>query len=1162
LKLIRGKASKGLAGVAIIVMLLLASFAVLPATSATRIKEAWNKDGDFELGSFDSGDRYDENYVDAPWGKDSWGVHGYVWGKNGQEQPISHCRFASWGHTGYLYGHYEGGDGTYGVVRYIQGDVWGNHQDDWYCPSPLPIKDKKLTLTIDLYRDTNIKHRSDSWIMFAVNIWLKSPELIDPNDPSKPDKIVMDLIFYGGQPEHKRDESAYHYQYFIGETPYREWKTWSIDISWHINNMLAWLYQEYGIFGISDTLEICQLEFLIELQNDAEAACSIDNFYLYYETEYPKSVFELLKRPNEQYIALRVYEVPLYENGNFMGYRSYTIAIYYDQSGITGSAVIDDSTGILLKSNEIRYSILEIPALIWFYGFNPASYTTKYNEFNKWAEWFKGNATNLRLEAAKSLIGFSSFWYSIIVPSTLLVQSLAYFYSTTIMLPPLMLFLWDLFSMDPRTIVVGPVLAGAMLALADFFDGGIFKRENIAQQAARTANAFLAMTPSGTTWQISWELAQDASPKSSSSLYKTFWWYRIALETFYHNSFIAFWLSEEEKQAAEDVISQLKNVEDELYSKSLEINNIVTNLWSKNRALRILTPTTDRPALAGDPNNPAHVMVSISGVPPMKTPAFTVEIGGKQASYELVDEQMQDYGIYTLKVLPPKQDSEGKYDLVVTVSYDDFSDMDIQEGAVEYRKVTVAEPVEKGLTWLRSTQNDDGSWTYFGRKNVGLTSLCALAFLNNGIINDDVKKALGWILSQRKDEGSITAGPGGWPYREDVRVYDTSMAILALVAAKGLGYSPENVDLDEVISKAVDFLLRCQCVGQSFDGYNYSYDDFNYGGWGYPRYHWADLSNTQFAVLALDQAVSAGISTIDSKVWEDVAIFTIRCLSDPDYNPKWYKSTDKGFKYRPTDSRSRGSMTGAGIWTLGLCKLHGVTSVKVDGVTVSLDDAINDGLAWLDQFGYVDQNYPIGKTWYYYYLLSVAKGYVIVGQGEDWYEDMVQQLASIQASDGHWPSYYSEEPSILATAEAILAIQTRAIPMKPENLRYLSFSLYSNALFRITDPLGRTVGYNYITQKGENNIPTAVYSGPFKKPQYVVIVEPEPGTYSIELIGTSEGQYTLCIQGYYGSDLTDAYEFIEEIKPAELYRSNVAVTAVVSLAQWISTQAHQNTRRS
>lgn len=559
----------------------------------------------------------------------------------------------------------------------------------------------------------------------------------------------------------------------------------------------------------------------------------------------------------------------------------------------------------------------------------------------------------------------------------------------------------------------------------------------------------------------------------------------------------------------------------------LESEEIETAVLQLKYSARILNPTTSKPSNVGDPNNPSSVMVAVEVLGPLPIPenAFNIKIGGKEASFKAVELTQRVPELFVFEVSPPTQATEGKYDLEISLSNKGLFTSCIEKGAIIYTTAPSVEPIEQGLAWLRSTQNDDGSWTYFGRKNVGLTSLCALAFLNNAILDDDVKKALDWILSQRKDEGSITAGPGGWPYREDVRVYDTSMAILALVAAKGLGYSPENVDLDEVISKAVDFLLRCQCVGQSFDGYNYSYDDFNYGGWGYPRYHWADLSNTQFAVLALDQAVSAGISTIDSKVWEDVAIFTIRCLSDPDYNPKWYKSTDKGFKYRPTDSRSRGSMAGAGIWTLGLCKLHGVISVKVDGVTVSLDDAINDGLAWLDQFGYVDQNYPIGKTWYYYYLLSVAKGYVIVGQGEDWYEDMVQQLTSIQASDGHWPSYYSEEPSILATAEAILAIQTRAIPMKPENLRYLSFSLYSNALFRITDPLGRTVGYNYITQKGENNIPTAVYSGPFKEPQYVVIVEPEPGTYSVELIGMSEGQYTLYIQGYYGSDLTKAYEF-------------------------------------
>jgi hypothetical protein len=47
------------------------------------------------------------------------------------------------------------------------------------------------------------------------------------------------------------------------------------------------------------------------------------------------------------------------------------------------------------------------------------------------------------------------------------------------------------------------------------------------------------------------------------------------------------------------------------------------------------------------------------------------------------------------------------------------------------------------------------------------------------------------------------------------------------------------------------------------------------------------------------------------------------------------------------------------------------------------------------------------------------------------------------------------------------------------------------------------------------------------------------------LIGTAEGPYELTIQGNYGEDITDTFEYEGEIKPAELYGSDVTVTAVV-----------------
>ena len=441
---------------------------------------------------------------------------------------------------------------------------------------------------------------------------------------------------------------------------------------------------------------------------------------------------------------------------------------------------------------------------------------------------------------------------------------------------------------------------------------------------------------------------------------------------------------------------------------------------------------------------------------------------------------------------------------------------------VDYKSETAA-AIEKSLHWLRDQQNIiDGSWSYDGVKNVGITSLSALAFLNWGTLDAPVERALDWIVSKRQAGGSLDSGAVS---REDNRVYETSMAILALVAGNSLGYKPsDGTNLNTVINNAVAFLLKCQCVGVSLDGYTYGYSDLNYGGWGYPRYDWSDLSNTQWALLAVTAAAAAKISAIQPSVWEDAAVFTVRCLNSVTFNPKWHTTNDGGFTYRPGGA-SYESMTGAGVWSLGLCMSCGINSVTVDGAEVSLDKAIDDGYRWLQTYGAVDQNYPSGNSWYYYSLLSVAKGYAIVSssQGADWYERMVSDLESKQDRfDGHWPSMYWEEPDVMATAEAILAIETQ-VPPPPGISTVLHVILGSYANLYITDPQGRHIGIDPATGQVVDEIPNATFSTNLE--QNASIPDPLTGDYNISVYGTGTGPYNLTVEGVVNGTATSSTSF-------------------------------------
>lgn len=439
---------------------------------------------------------------------------------------------------------------------------------------------------------------------------------------------------------------------------------------------------------------------------------------------------------------------------------------------------------------------------------------------------------------------------------------------------------------------------------------------------------------------------------------------------------------------------------------------------------------------------------------------------------------------------------------------------------VEYNSESLG-AIGNGLYWLQNDQNKaDYSWSYGSTENVGITSLSTLAFLNVGILNEEISRALDWIVSKRTNYGAITTPATGG--REENSVYDTSMAILALVAGETLGYTlPFGPNVETVINNAATYLIHSQCVGLANDGYDYPFTDLNYGGWGYPRYDWADLSNTQFAVLGLAAASIAGMCSVPATVWENAAVFTIRCLNDARFNPNWHGTTDFGFGYRPEGS-SYESMTGAGVWCLGLCRAH-VSSVTVDGVTVPLDSAISDGVGWLQAHASVDENYGNGNYFYYYALMSVAKGYVIVNQGLAWHALMAIKLIFDQASDGRWASKYWEEPDTMATAEAILALETSMAPpstISPE----LHVILGSYANLYITDPAGRHVGIDPNTGQVINEIPDATFS--VDSEQTASIPYPQNGTYVVSIVGTGAGPYNLTVEGEINGTMTSVTSFL------------------------------------
>jgi len=456
--------------------------------------------------------------------------------------------------------------------------------------------------------------------------------------------------------------------------------------------------------------------------------------------------------------------------------------------------------------------------------------------------------------------------------------------------------------------------------------------------------------------------------------------------------------------------------------------------------------------------------------------------------------------------------------------------------------IWIITPIEKGLQYLRTTQNPDGSWSY----DVGITSLAALCFLNAGYdeTDPDVRDAIGYIHSKVQGDGSIYNNYNS-------RTYQTSLAVLALVATHNNSY-------DTIIDNAANWLKDSQWDEDCLWG-SVNKDNWYYGGFGYGRNVRPDNSNTQFALMALD-AVPA-ISKDDS-LWDKAQVFLARVqnrqenVTIPDlnytvvWNPTYNKYDDGGFVYYPGaslagDVKSYGSMTGAGIWGLRLSDVEKDDPRVVAAMDWVIDNYMMDGNPGMSNPG----------TFQYYYYLSMSKALTmtepnLIG-GHNWYQDLSDNLTALQKPEGYWvndrDTWCWEDNKDLVTSYAILSLQTRAeIPPDIQRLSYLTFILRSNADLHVYDPLGRHVGKNYDTGGIDLEIPNATYTS--NAVQNITIPGLETGNYRIVLVGTGTGEYTLNVTGGVGNETVSEDSYTGNITEGEVHDAEVNVAMIT----WIT----------
>ncbi len=201
--------------------------------------------------------------------------------------------------------------------------------------------------------------------------------------------------------------------------------------------------------------------------------------------------------------------------------------------------------------------------------------------------------------------------------------------------------------------------------------------------------------------------------------------------------------------------------------------------------------------------------------------------------------------------------------------------------------------VERGIDYLRSTQNPDGSWT--PTPGPAVTGLVLTVMLDQPDIDAEdptVARGLRYILDRVQDDGSIRDGADGI-----LANYNTAICVSALARLHG---HPEAA---AAVAGAQRFLksLQWQEGMTTPDGQTITPEHPFYGGAGYGRPGRPDMSNTHFLLQGL---YDSGVNCEDPAFVRAVA-FISRCqgIESNDYFPEGTIVEDGAFLYATSINR-------------------------------------------------------------------------------------------------------------------------------------------------------------------------------------------------------------------------------------------------------------------
>jgi squalene-hopene/tetraprenyl-beta-curcumene cyclase len=333
----------------------------------------------------------------------------------------------------------------------------------------------------------------------------------------------------------------------------------------------------------------------------------------------------------------------------------------------------------------------------------------------------------------------------------------------------------------------------------------------------------------------------------------------------------------------------------------------------------------------------------------------------------------------------------------------------------------------RGLDWLASKQNDDGSWSEGNFP--ALTALALQAFVHGQHPNKKqiIEKAAKYIVSCVQTNGGI--------YREVAGVkggglsnYNTAICMMALHATGDPAYT-------KIIQDARKFIAGAQYMG---DG------DYK-GGFGYDadtKRAYTDLLNTYYTVEAM--STTAGVEDKrgkdEKKVdinWDETVKFIERMQNKPGSGDE-----TGGFYYNPTDPKAGTSTNAAGVVVIrsyGSITYAGMLALI--HANVSRDDVrVRSAYDWATKHWSLDENPGMGDQGLYFFYNILSKCLSAYGQDivtakdnkqVNWKVELANKLVKSQKIDektgqGYWVNSnnkYWENNPILVTAYTIIALE-------------------------------------------------------------------------------------------------------------------------------------------